>query len=140
MDPQKENRITVDGSPPDEYDMKRATIILDYSPGDQARLANMQNEMRRVATALGGNFDGGLKVLAKGRSHHEAGVLRMGRIDESDTCVTDSYGQVYGISNLFVADASLFSCVGVANPMLTVTALAYRVAEKICSNLKRDQR
>ncbi|MCI0490592.1 MAG: GMC family oxidoreductase [Blastocatellia bacterium] len=141
MDPQRENRVTVDGSAEDEYGVKKATVFLEYSPDDATRLNIMKNEMRRIANELGGNLDPDkdLKVLAKGRSHHEAGTLRMGHPDQLDSCVTDSYGQVYNISNLFVADASLFPCVGVANPMLTITALAYRVAEKICTSLKQGQ-
>ena len=35
------------------------------------------------------------------------------------------------VENLFVADASVFPCVGVANPMLTTTALAYRLAHHV---------
>jgi len=74
-----------------------------------------------------------IQVMDFGRSYHEAGTLRMGTSKE--TCATDETGRMYGIDNLYAADASLFPCVGIANPMLTITALAYRVADCILSNL-----
>ena len=55
-----------------------------------------------------------------------------------DTSVTDSWGQVHG-TNLFLADAALFPCVGIANPMLTITALAYRVADRVAAATQAKQ-
>jgi choline dehydrogenase-like flavoprotein len=138
MDPKTENRVTVENSETDEYGVRKAKIFLEYSPYDKTRIEAMKSEMLRIAKALGGDLDveKDLAVLAKGRSHHEAGTLRMGHRDEPNTCVTDSFGQVHDIDNLFVADASLFPCVGVANPMLTITALAYRAAKRICKSLE----
>lgn len=42
-----------------------------------------------------------------------------------------SYGQVHGVDGLFIAGATGFPTASGANPMLSVMALAYRVAQRI---------
>lgn len=57
---------------------------------------------------------------------HPMGTTRMGT--RPDRSVTDPWGEVFDVKNLFVADASLFpSCLGV-NPMETIMAFAERNA------------
>ena len=51
------------------------------------------------------------------------------------TAVTDSYGRVFGVDNLFVVGGSLFPSAGYANPTLTIVALAFRLADHLKSNL-----
>jgi long-chain-alcohol oxidase len=66
-------------------------------------------------------------------SFHQMGTCRMGR--NPDDSVVDGNGEVHGMRNLFVADASLFpGAVGV-NPMITIAALAYCVAQRIKARL-----
>jgi choline dehydrogenase-like flavoprotein len=60
---------------------------------------------------------------------HQMGSCRLGA--DRRTSVADPYGQVHGISGLFVADASGFPTASGVNPMLSVMALAYRVAQRI---------
>ena len=56
---------------------------------------------------------------------HQAGTCRMG--DDPKTSVTNKYGQVHQIDNLFVADGSLHVTNGGFNPALTILALGYWV-------------
>jgi choline dehydrogenase-like flavoprotein len=42
-----------------------------------------------------------------------------------------SHGQVHGVDCLFIADASAFPTASGVNPMLSVMAVAYRVAQRI---------
>jgi choline dehydrogenase-like flavoprotein len=50
---------------------------------------------------------------------------------DAKTSVCDPHGRVRGVSNLYVADASLFpTSVGV-NPMVTVMAMATRIARAV---------
>jgi choline dehydrogenase-like flavoprotein len=51
--------------------------------------------------------------------------------DDPRTSVTNKYGQVHGIDNLFVADGSSFVTVAGFNPVLTILANAYRIGEYI---------
>ena len=60
---------------------------------------------------------------------HQAGTARMG--DDPSTSVTDPFGRVHGHPGLWVCDASLHVTNGGVNPVLTVFALAFRVAEEL---------
>ena len=62
-------------------------------------------------------------------SAHQMGTCRMGR--DYKTAVCDEHGEVFGVKNLFVADASAFPASSGVNPMITVMALATCVAEAI---------
>jgi len=62
-------------------------------------------------------------------SAHQMGTCRMGRDYKSAVC--DQNGEVFGVNNLFVADASAFPASSGVNPMITVMALAACVAEAI---------
>lgn len=57
---------------------------------------------------------------------HQAGTCRMG--EDPKNSVTDPFGRVHGIPNLFVADGSLHPTNGGFNPVLTIMANAHRVA------------
>jgi choline dehydrogenase-like flavoprotein len=57
---------------------------------------------------------------------HQAGTCRMG--DDPKTSVTNRYGQLHDIDNVFVADGSLHVTNGGFNPVLTIMALAYWVS------------
>jgi choline dehydrogenase-like flavoprotein len=60
---------------------------------------------------------------------HQMGSCRLGKDRRSS--VADPYGQVHGVPGLYVADASGFPTASGVNPMLSVMALAYRVARRI---------
>ena len=60
---------------------------------------------------------------------HQMGSCRLGA--NRRTSVADPYGQVHGVQGLYVADASGFPTASGVNPMLSVMALAYRVAQRI---------
>ncbi|MFK7696766.1 gluconate 2-dehydrogenase subunit 3 family protein [Paenibacillus sp. HJGM_3] len=60
---------------------------------------------------------------------HQAGTLRMG--DDPSTSVTDPYGRVHGYDNLWVSDGSVHVTNGGVNPVLTIFAMAFRIAEHL---------
>jgi choline dehydrogenase-like flavoprotein len=60
---------------------------------------------------------------------HQAGTCRMG--DDPKTSVTNKYGQLWEIDNLFVSDGSLHVTNGGFNPSLTIMALSYWVSDYI---------
>ena len=63
---------------------------------------------------------------------HQAGTARMG--NDPETSVTDKYGRVHDIDNLFIADGSLHVTNGGYNPALTILALGYHVGGYITSS------
>ncbi len=58
---------------------------------------------------------------------HHIGATRMG--DDPQTSVVDKNCQVHDINNLFIASCSVFPTSSQANPTLTITAMAIRLAD-----------
>jgi choline dehydrogenase-like flavoprotein len=77
-----------------------------------------------------------LALLGKGVSggQHQAGTCRMG--NDPQTSVTNKFGQLHEIDNLFVADGSLNVTNGAFNPVLTIMALGYWVSAYIVKEWK----
>lgn len=130
MDPRQGNHVRLnDGAAEggrDRWGVPKADIVFSLAEQDWNRVGNMISEMRAVAAALGGTLPEKLEPLPPGRSHHEGGTLRMGT--DPGVSVVNPDGRFHAVKNLFAADASVFPCVGVANPMLTITAIGYHVA------------
>lgn len=69
--------------------------------------------------------------------YHHMGTTRMA--DDEKHGVTDSFGNVFGVHNLYVAGSSLFTTSGWANPTLTLMALALRTSERISIRLDEPE-
>ena len=65
---------------------------------------------------------------------HHMGTTRMHRDPKRGVVTPDS--QVHGISNLYVAGASVFPTAGAANPTLSLIALSLRLADHLRERLK----
>ena len=81
----------------------------------------------------GWQFDPLVSAHPIGGFHH-MGTTRMANDPKSG--VTDGFGQIHGLANLFVAGTSLFPTSGWANPTLTMLALALRTADRIASSAR----
>ena len=68
---------------------------------------------------------------------HQAGTCRMG--NDPKTSVTNRFGQVHEIDNLFIADGSLHVTNGGFNPVLTIMAVAYWVSDYLKTGWKGEQ-
>jgi len=68
----------------------------------------------------------------KGGWHH-MGTTRM-HVDPRQG-VVDEHGRVHGIGNLYITGSSVFPTCGYANPLLTVGALAIRLADRLKGDL-----
>ncbi|CAL8471472.1 g11014 [Coccomyxa elongata] len=68
-------------------------------------------------------------------SAHQMGTARMGA--SAKTSVVDARGECWHVSNLYVADASLFPTSTGVNPMITVEAMAYMVAEGLAEDFRQ---
>ena len=149
VDPNPDNCVTL-SSCTDEFGIRKAHTHFCPGEGDMFRTDRMCDRILEVTELLKGTFitkefplenskpkfidkTRRVQVMDFGRSYHECGTLRMGKTPKAS--VTDANGRVHGCDNLWVADASLFPCVGVANPMLTIGALASFVADNVSSTL-----
>jgi cholesterol oxidase len=102
--------------------------------------AEMARLMEQYAGAYGGRFR--QFTPAKNYSAHPLGGCRMG--DSAATGVVNHRGQLFDTTagdesttvypGLYVADASIIPTALGNNPLLTITALAERIAEQIVSD------
>lgn len=95
-------------------------------------MAEMDDVARSVLTALRAEQIGGgglgLRTAAIGGVAHEVGTLRMG---ERGTSVVDGSLRFHDYENLYACDLSVFPTSPAANPSLTLTALALRLATEL---------
>lgn len=64
-----------------------------------------------------------------GERLHYSGTCRIGT--DPLTAAANPYGEIFGVSSLFVADNSMVPSMSAANPTLTTIALAIRMADHI---------
>ncbi|HEX8996487.1 MAG TPA: FAD-dependent oxidoreductase [Ktedonobacterales bacterium] len=100
-------------------------LTLDAEAGhpgaiSDARLRAFANEARRRGIAPN---------IVPLFSAHQMGSCRLGA--DARTAVADPWGEVYGVKGLYIGDASGFPTASGVNPMLSIMALAYRVAQRI---------
>jgi choline dehydrogenase-like flavoprotein len=62
------------------------------------------------------------------------GATRMARSPRDG--VVDEHCRVHGVDNLFVAGSSVFPTSGIANPTLTLLALAVRLGDHLVPELR----
>jgi len=85
------------------------------------------------ATRIAAMRPGPIENYGPSGGQHQAGSARMG--DDPATSVVDPEGRVWGHDNLRVADGSVHVTNGGVNPVLTILANAYRIAELMTKRL-----
>ncbi|HEX2781236.1 MAG TPA: GMC family oxidoreductase, partial [Gemmatimonadaceae bacterium] len=137
--PDPESRITL-GEGADAYGLPR--LLLDWRVSDLERrtvrrtaellAAELERQGIGVVESLGDPFDPSRPWgELRGDAYHMMGGTRMAAV-ESDG-VVDTDGRVFGMDNLYVAGASVFPTGGMANPTLTLIALAMRLGEHLAT-------
>ncbi|XEC96264.1 GMC oxidoreductase [Paenibacillus tarimensis] len=132
-----ENRIELDYDNLDEYGIPNIKVYFSLSRTDWDVVRQMTEGIRRIAANAGirlqsRNNRPALCLTPLGDLHHDAGTCRIG--DDPFTSAADRYGQIRGISGLFVADNSALPDTGAENQTLTTIALAIRTADYIARN------
>ncbi len=119
-DPNAENRVEwsdTDG---------RLVVHQKFGAEDMKRRDFLVKQAKRVLKKAGAV----LTLSFSGQSvYHACGTCRMGT--DSSNSVTDAQGKVWGVDNLFVADASLMPTSSGVNPSLTIAAMALKVADHV---------
>ncbi|MCA0754811.1 GMC family oxidoreductase N-terminal domain-containing protein [Paenibacillus sp. N4] len=136
VEPRFENRLSLDPLKRDEYGIPEIQIHFSYSERDQAIIRSTVSAMQQAASASGirlrtENNQPDICLALPGADNHESGTCRMG--DDPMTSTVNRYGQVHGISGLYVADNSVLPSIGAVNPTLSTVALAIRTADYIVS-------
>ena len=128
-------RVSVDPSVKDAWGIPVCRLSGSRHPHDLELGEFMSGKAEQVLKEMGATrtWRGRLGPGLSG-GQHQAGTCRMG--NDPATSVTNRNGQVHGIDNLFIADASLHVTNGGFNPVLTILAVAYWVSDHIKSGWK----
>jgi len=115
----------------DCYGMPRIHVHYSLTENDRVALLQAESEVKLAASMLGPFLEDAYpRMLPAGSSLHYQGTTRMGRIDDGES-VCDTYGQVWGIDNLFVGGNGVIPTATACNPTLSSVALAIRSCERI---------
>ena len=131
--PNFEARVTIDPEVKDDWGIPTVRLSGSRHEYDRKGCRFMSDKAEEILKEAGAYFTwqsvggGGLSG-----GQHQAGTARMG--NDPKTSVTNKYGQVHEIDNLFVADGSLNVTNGGFNPALTIMALGYWVGDYITKN------
>lgn len=125
-----ESRVEVDPIVKDAWGIPVARISGHRHPEDLKGGAFLAQQAERWLKAAGASRTW-LNLPGSGVSggQHQAGTCRMG--NDPKVSVTNRFGQVHDIDNLFIADGSLNVTNGGFNPALTIMALGYWVSAQI---------
>jgi len=138
--PKFESRVEVDPAVKDYWGIPVARLSGTRHEKDVEGCRFLSDKAERWLLEAGAAFTwqdvGGGKGLSGGQ--HQAGTCRMG--DDPQTSVTDRYGRVHAVPNLFVADGSLHVSNGGFNPALTIMALGYWVGGHIANEWQKGNR
>jgi glucose dehydrogenase len=127
--PDVRNTITLDPAVKDYFGNPVPRI--NFSIGDY-ELATRQDAARAIERLLEAAGARDLRFPSDDRlgfNWHHMGVCRMG--NDPATSVVDRNLRTHDVRNLFIAGSSVFVTGGVAQPSLTIAALALRAAEYI---------
>ncbi|MDQ6815863.1 MAG: GMC family oxidoreductase [Actinomycetota bacterium] len=133
--PELSNRVALDDTLTDGDGLPAPRVHYRISENTKRILRFSVARMEEIHDASGAVETIAVEVWVD-QPGHLLGTARMGADPLSS--VTDSYGRVHDVPNLYIADGSLFVTGGSANPTATITALALRVAKHIAAGA-RDQ-
>ena len=141
--PDPENRIVL-SEERDAFGRPRAAVCWRWGELDRRSL-EVTRRLLAEAIASAGLGDVELpplgdppQVTTPEGAHHQLGTTRMHR--DPHRGVVDPHGRVHAVDNLFVTGSSVFPTGGHANPMLTIVALALRLADHLHARLREAPR
>jgi choline dehydrogenase-like flavoprotein len=134
--PRRDSRVYLGGER-DELGLER--VVVDWRVGS-AEKESLIRSLRVFAEAIGLAGLGRARIDLDEESAwpwagggepglHHMGTTRMS--DDAKRGVVDRNCRVHGINNLFMAGSSVFPTYGIANPTLTIVALALRLADHL---------
>lgn len=137
--PHLESRLTLHEGHTDALGM--AYLHLDWVYSEQD-MQNLERSIAALGDALGATGKGRVRwpversqlLSILNQSRHHIGTTRMSR--NADHGVVDADCRVHGVGNLYIAGSSVFPTSGIANPTLTLLALAMRLSDHLKQELR----
>nr|WP_240189391.1 GMC oxidoreductase [Nakamurella flavida] len=131
-----DNRLHFDDDATDATGLPRFSVRFVRSPADLRRIADAQDVLLQVASALTrGKSATPCALLEPGSSLHYTGTVRMSAADDG-TGVCDATGRVWGFDNLFLAGNGVIPSALAANSTLTAVAVAVRTVRRLVAELR----
>jgi choline dehydrogenase-like flavoprotein len=132
--PSRDSRLTLDLDDRDALGMPRIRLDMRYNA---LEVESLERSIRSLAAELGrlelGRLQSNLRrehvVPRMSLSRHHMGATRMA-VSAKDG-VVDENCRVHGMTDLYVAGSSVFPTSGIANPTLTLLALACRMSDHL---------
>ncbi len=142
MLPDASNRVTLDRSRTDNWDMPLVSISCEIGENELAMRKDMRANAEAMLDAAGATdissndrFKAGGIGAEAGLAIHEMGTARMGR--DPATSVLNGFNQAHSVANLFVTDGSCMTSSACQNPSLTYMALTARAVDYAVDALNR---
>lgn len=139
---QYDNYCEIDPSKVDEWGIPVLRFHYKWTDYERRQARHMQDTFEEILTNMGAKILSGKKTAVNdyglnkpGEIIHEVGTARMG--DDPKTSVTNGYGRLHEVPNLFITDAATFPSQADKNPTWTIMALAWRTSDHIISELKK---
>lgn len=128
--PDENNRLQL-SSRLDREGVPKVIVSSDYHDRDKTTLRQMINKIIALAEATEpAKIMGLFSAYDDPQTTHMAGTCMMG--NDAEQSVVDANGRVHGVTNLYIADASILPSQGMGDsPSLTIQALALRIADQM---------
>lgn len=137
-----DNYCEIDPNGVDEWGIPTLRFHYKWSDYERNQAKHMQTTFRSIMDSMGGQvlspeytYEQDYGLLAPGAIIHEVGTTRMG--NDPASSVTNKYGRLHDVPNVYVTDAGVFTSQADKNPTWTIMALAMRNCEHIVSELKK---
>jgi choline dehydrogenase-like flavoprotein len=127
--PVLDNRVDLDPSVKDIYGRPVARVTWARHPRDQAVVDYYMPRLSEIAKAAGAKSVmevDDAKREGTYQTKHLLGSTRMGT--DASTSVTDEWGRMHDLENVWICDGGVFPTSTAFNPTLTQQALAWRTA------------
>ncbi len=134
--PYRDNRITVEGTPPDRFGVP--TLRIEYQLGENERrmLPHMYDTVEEILHSMRAEplpYRRG-DVDELGAAIHEHGTCRMG--EDPKRSALNAYMQMHEVPNVFVVDGSAFPTPTEKNPTLSILAFAWRATDYLAEQMR----
>jgi len=126
--PYLDHTVTLDPTVKDVFGVPVARITWSYGKYEQTAqqfwIPHLKTMMKRAGAAVAFAVPDTINSGGLPTGSHIMGGMMMGA--DPATSVTDGYGRVHGLDNVWVADGSVFVTSGAHNPTNTIMAVALR--------------
>lgn len=130
MKPVDANRVVLSQTKKDPFGNPLAHLVFNYTPEDHRLLDRLRQLMHTWFDKLDATDREEIEVTW---SRHHIGTCRMG--EDPETSVVDPNLRVHDCPNLYLCGAEVFVTGTSMPPVLTITALAHRLADHLHRNL-----